>query len=237
MNITLSTNSLLANTFFGSKNTASAGSFLSSNALGDWGLMRSGVYTKMLKSYYEKVNGTDTDSKTGTNSYQSEIAGKLDALQSNSSTNVLSSVKSNSTELSKAADKLKETKYDTVNRDDLYQSVKSLTDSYNTVLSSTAKSDLTSITQSAEWMKNDVKASQSLLKKVGITIGSDNRLSVDKEAFASADLSDIKSLFEGNSSWASRLSQRATGLANLAANQMTFASGKSLYNNAGLLGW
>lgn len=52
MNISM--NSMIANTLFGSKSSISAGSFLSASNFGDLSLMRSGVYTKMLKSYYAK---------------------------------------------------------------------------------------------------------------------------------------------------------------------------------------
>ena len=67
MNISM--NSMIANTLFGSKSSISAGSFLSASNFGDLSLMRSGVYTKMLKSYYAKqTSSTDKTSSSGKNS-------------------------------------------------------------------------------------------------------------------------------------------------------------------------
>ena len=45
-------NNSLADSLFGSRNSIWSGSFFSASNLGDLGLMKSGVYTKMLKSYY-----------------------------------------------------------------------------------------------------------------------------------------------------------------------------------------
>ena len=88
MNISM--NSMIANTLFGSKSSISAGSFLSASNFGDLSLMRSGVYTKMLKSYYAKqTSSTDKTSSSGKNSssedYLNTINDKISKLKTSTS--------------------------------------------------------------------------------------------------------------------------------------------------------
>lgn len=235
-------NSTIANTLFGNKNSVSSGSFLSASSLGDWGLMRSGVYTKMLKSYYEKTGETSKTTKSSSweekwkTDYDSEMADKIGNLQNSTANTVLSGVKSTAKTMQTAADKVSSMDFETSTRDELYSAVKSLTDSYNAVLESTKKTDLVSLSQSMTWMVNDTKTREGQLEKLGISIDGDNKLSVDKDVFSKADLSDIKSMLEGSSGYAARLSQKAAGLANLAANQMAYNSGQTLYSSSGILG-
>lgn len=49
-----------------------------------------------------------------------------------------------------------------------------------------------------------------LLTKAGITIGSDNKLTVDEETFKKADMSTIKTLFHDSNSLAYNVSARAS---------------------------
>lgn len=233
----ITNNSTLVNALFGDKNSVSSGSFLSSSSLGDWGLMRSGVYTKMLKSYYAKMNASSSDTgKTEKNEYESQLDSKLESLQNSTSDTALSNIKSAAGSMKTAAQTLADMDFETESRDKLYEGVKKLADTYNTVLASTAKSGLTSISQSVTWMVNDVKAHETQFEKIGIRIGSDNQLTIDKDKFSEAGLNDIRSLLEGNSGFASKLSQRASGLANLAANQISYNSGKTFYSSSGILG-
>ena len=53
-------------------------------------------------------------------------------------------------------------------------------------------------------------ANENLLAKVGITVGEDNSLSVDEKKFKSADMTTVKSLFNGNQSYAYRVSAQAS---------------------------
>lgn len=237
-------NNSLADSLFGSKNSIWSGSFFSASNLGDLGLMRSGVYTKMLKSYYEKV-GNDKETKTKTNSSDSPVWDndrkkfitpevKVDA-KAEEAKKALSSVKSSSKSLSTDASALANMDFDTSSRDEIYDAVKKMADSYNAVVDSAKKSSLTSISKSVTWMTDDTKARAKQLEKLGITIGTDNKLTVDKDKFAEANLTDIKSLFKGSGGLADRHAQRANGLVNLASNQMLMDSGRSLYSSTGVL--
>ncbi len=243
-------NNSLANSLFGSRNSIWSGSFLSASNLGDLGLMKSGVYTKMLKSYYEKV-GSDTETKTESSSSTSssntsstwddvrkkyitpEVTVDPKAVEAEKA---LSNIKSTSKNLSKDASALANMDFDSSSRDEIYDAVKKMADSYNAVVEGSKKSSLpSSITKSVSWMMDDTKSNTKQLERMGITIGEDNKINIDKDKFAQANLSDIKAFFGGSGSFADRNAQRANGFVNLASNQMMMNIGKSFYSSTGVL--
>ena len=239
MNVSM--NSMIANTLFGSKSSISAGSFLSASNFGDLSLMRNGVYTKMLKSYYAKQTySTDKTSSSGKNSssedYLNTINDKLSKLKTTTSDEALSSIKSGADQMKKAADAVAEIDYDKASGDAVYSKVKDLVNTYNSLVTKTGKSDLVSISQSRTWMVNDTKAREAQWNKIGITIGDDQTLTIDEKKFKEASTSDIKNFLSGASGYASRLSTKANGFYRLASNQLTLNSGSSLYNKYGVLG-
>lgn len=239
MNVSM--NSMIANTLFGSKSSISAGSFLSASNFGDLSLMRSGVYTKMLKSYYAKqTSSTDKTSSSGKNSssedYLNTINDKISKLKTSTSDEALSNIKSEADQMKKAADAVTAIDYDKTSGDVVYSKVKDLVNTYNSLAKQTGKSDLVSISQSRTWMVNDTKAHEAQWNKIGITIGDDQTLTIDEKKFKEASTSDIKNFLSGASGYASRLSTKANGFYQLASNQLTLNSGTSLYNKYGLLG-
>ena len=239
MNVSM--NSMIANTLFGSKSSISAGSFLSASNFGDLSLMRSGVYTKMLKSYYAKqTSSTDKTSSSGKNSssedYLNTINDKISKLKTSTSDEALSSIKSEADQMKKAADAVTAIDYDKTSGDVVYSKVKDLVNTYNALAKQTGKSDLVSISQSRTWMVNDTKAHEAQWNKIGITMEDDQTLTIDEKKFKEASTSDIKNFLSGASGYASRLSTKANGFYQLASNQLTLNSGTSLYNKYGLLG-
>ncbi len=236
--------SSMANTLFGTKSSIRSGNFLSASSLGDWGMMRSGVYTRMLRSYYDKYgvdtsnasNKTDKKDKTETNAYETDISTKLESLQGSTTNTILSDVKSAAGALDTSAKAVADLDYDKSSREDMYASVKKMADSYNAVIKSVDKSDVVSVTQSTSWMKADTKALQSELKEIGITVGADGQISVNEETFKKAELDSIKELMEGSTGYASKIAQKASGIQTLATNQMAYNSGQTFYSASGILG-
>ncbi|HBZ63984.1 MAG TPA: hypothetical protein DEO89_05150, partial [Lachnospiraceae bacterium] len=165
MNVSM--NSMIANTLFGSKSSISSGSFLSASNFGDLSLMRNGVYTKMLKSYYAKqtssTDKTSSSSKTNSSSedYLNTINDKLSKLKTTTSDEALSSIKSGADQMKKAADAVTAIDYDKASGDAVYSKVKDLVNTYNSLVKQTGKSDLVSISQSRTWMLNDTKAHEA----------------------------------------------------------------------------
>ena len=77
------------------------------------------------------------------------------------------------------------------------------------------------------------KANKNLLSKVGITVGSDNKLTVDEDKFKSADMTTVKSLFTGRGSFGKMTSTSATSSYSSAVSQLAKLSSSSTYSNMG----
>ena len=234
-------NNMMADALFGSSNSYGGGSFLSASNFGDLSLIKSGVYKKMLRSYSEKVVGDSSDSGSKDKYvFKNSVSEKMEQLSKPKSTTenadnkALSTIKSDSNNLEKAANELMGKDFDASTRDELYTAAKSFVTSYNSLLTSSAKTDNVSLSKSVTWMKNDVKAHEKMLGKIGITIGKDGALSIDEEKFKSAKLSDIRTEMSGSASIVGKTAQRATGLYNLAANQISTNIGNSLYTSSGI---
>ena len=89
-------------------------------------------------------------------------------------------------------------------------------------------------------MKRMTGIMKNSLEKVGITIGSDNRLSLNEETFKNADFNKVKSLFNGGSSYAGIVSTSASRIAaTSSARTDSYANvlyGNGLHGNTGLYG-
>lgn len=190
-----------------------------SSILGDYYSIQNGSYLKMAKKYYAKKASTDSSSKT--NSTTTVDKDKLDAINKLSGTSTSASG-SKKTETMKLADKAvssvgdmldsklynkvsvkdsdgNETKeYD---REAILKGLKNFVSDYNSVVRSTAKSANSSTIAAAEKMTNQTDIYGSALEKIGVTIGKDNTLTIDEDAFNKADMTDVKSLFTGSVSF------------------------------------
>ena len=70
------------------------------------------------------------------------------------------------------------------------------------------------------------------LSKVGINVGTDGKLSVNEDKFMDTDMNQVKSLFNGSSSYAGMITSYASKIANQANSQLSLARG-SLYGSNG----
>ncbi len=241
-------NSTMADTLFGNSTSIGSGSFLSASNFGDLAMMRSGVYGKLMKSYVSQItedadiSETSEGKKTNADAFKNSVSEKMQQLRSpktaaaeSESNKALSDIKSASKNLETAANDLMEIDFETSTRDEVYDAVKKFVSSYNSVVQSAAKTDNVSVTKSVQWMTDDMKAHEKMLAKVGISVGKDGTLSLDEEKFKAANQSDIEFELGKNSSIVSKSAYRATGLYNLAANQISFGSGNSFYSSSGVL--
>jgi len=169
--------------------------------------------SKVLRSYYQ---GVASGKYTGTTSTTQNTA---------SSQSSLKTLKSASSELSTKAASLsskgnksvfktdREGNYD---MDAIADAVQGFVDSYNSTRAAVVKTTDSRSIQTAVSMINGSKANESMLNKVGITIGSNNNLSLDTEKLKSADMSDIKSLFSGTGSYAYGVAKQASQISSYA---------------------
>ena len=105
--------------------------------------------------------------------------------------------------------------------------VKDFVKSYNSMIDSAGESKSDNVARIAKNLTNYTKINEKVLKSVGITIGSDNKLSVNEDTLGKASISEVQDLFKGSSSFAGRVSAYATSLYTTAvANESSLYSGK-----------
>ena len=237
---------------FQSMSSSSGGGMSNLNFLSDYASIKNGSYGKLMKAYYGKSNVTSTNStstaKTATNKKSistssdtaktlSDIEKSADTLKESADALLAKGSKSVFTKKSVTTkDELgfnKTTKeYDT---DAIYKAVSAFADSYNSLIDKAGDSNTASITRKADSLLSLTQANKSLLSKVGITIGSDNKLSIDEKAFKEADMNTAKSLFSGTGSYAYQVSAQASMIdyaANTESTRANTYTGFGTYSSA-----
>ena len=208
------------------------------NSLSSLSQIKSGSYGKLVKSYYSK--------------YDSEGNLKSDASKrSKADTSNLSEIRNDTSDLSKATDKLLSKGRDSVwnqvettddegnvtkdyDKDAIYNAVNSFVKSYNELVDSGQKSENTGIlTQVAAMVTTSAKAAQTL-GKAGITIDSDNHLNVDEDFLKNkANMTYVKDLFNGTGSYAYQIATKSSMANSYASNELANITGRKSYTSTG----
>ncbi len=194
------------------------------NFLSDYASIKNGSYAKLMKAYYGKNNNDAVSSvaeKTKTTDRVSDSA------------KTLAKVQTSTDSLKESADALLKTGSKSVFKDvteDAYKAVSAFVKDYNSVLDATQDVNSTSVLRRTLILTKETSNNEKLLSQVGITIGKDNSLSIDKEAFMKADAATVKSLFQGTGSYAYRVSAQSS-LINFAADRE--AASASSYTSSG----
>ncbi len=208
---------------------SSGGGMGNLNFLSDYASIKNGSYGKLMKAYYNTKTSSEVDS----------LVNKTSNSTSTDTTKTLAKVQNNTDSLKESADALLKTGKKSVFEgkevnEDVYKAVSKFVDSYNSVISSTKDANSSSITNRTNNLINSTKNNSDLLSDIGITVGSDNTLSIDKEAFMKADFTTVKGLFNGNSSYAYRISAQASMINFVANNEAVKANTYNFtgaYNN------
>lgn len=228
------------NTLFSglSNGSRSSNSGLLGINIADYSAIRTGSYFKLMKAYY---GGNDSASKiVETNKKTSTSTAKDD-------TKTLAKIEDAAEELKSASDalldKTKKSVFNKVtttdakgntttdyDKDAIYKKVSAFVDSYNNLLKKSEDSNTNGILNAVSSMVRTTDSNEKLLSKVGITVGVDNKLSIDEETFKKADMSLVKSLFNGNGSYGYQVSAKAS-LADYYAERE--ASKGNTYGNKG----
>ncbi len=214
---------------FSGLNTASKNSSGSLSFLTDYALIKSGSYGKLMKAYYaEKGNRSESKQimkQTGTNALSKDDA------------KTLTKVKGATDSLKDSADKLlakgSKSLFEQEDAEQIYSAVDEFVKDYNSVLDTMDSVNSTSILGRAKNMVQNTAVNSKLLEKVGITINENNSLSLDKETFLKADVNSVKNLFNGNGSFAYRVSVHSS-MMNYAAEQESEKA--ATYTSAGAFG-
>lgn len=200
----------------------------------DYASIRSGAYHKLLSAYYEdgksikgvtdSISTSKDDAKTLTQ-IESAAEGMKDSADKLLTTGKQSLFNEVTT---KGEDGKTTTGYDT---DAIYKAVNDFVDDYNTLVDKAADSNSTNILRAAKTMVNYSKVNQKLLAAVGITIGAENKLSIDEKTFKEADMKKVKSLFQERGSYGYQIMTQASMIDTYAKNE---ASKANTYGKSGM---
>ncbi|MCR4781138.1 MAG: hypothetical protein K5851_00105 [Lachnospiraceae bacterium] len=194
----------------------------------DYSSIKNGSYGKLVKAYYEKIDSANEEEKKTAKSISDKIdyvntldSKKLDSNAKNaasdakalaSAANSLTSNKGNAlftkTNVTGSDGKM-DYNYD---MEKIYGSISSFVEAYNKVLDQTDKVDSETMDRAISSMLNTTRINSKALTEIGVNINSDSKLSIDKSTFLNADVSAIKKLFNGSSSYASVISKQADSI-------------------------
>lgn len=215
--MSLSINTLLN----GFGNTSSNSSYTSGlySSLSEYSTIRTGAYKKLLNSYYSKTQSTKA-SQTGTN-YQVKGNSTVEKKQ-------LTEVKDAADSLYSSAAKLTDTsstkslfKNAQSVTGEISSAVKNFVNDYNSLVEEAADTSNSKVTGKVSFMTSQTNAHKSSLENIGITINDDKTLTVDEKKLNSADVNDVKKLFNGSSSMAYQTFVRASSISSAAENAST----------------
>lgn len=202
-------------------------------SLGEYGLIRSGAYKKVVKSYY------GSSKKSGILSAEEKNANKIAANGYMTVKTQANNLKTSLTSITSKLDEVFTTKEvdgkATFDSEKALKSVKDFVTKYNELIDTVADSDDNTILRNGVWMTGEVAAYSKALSEVGISVGSDNKLSIDETDFAKADVDNLKTLFSNKPySFAGSLISKATTIASqstLSALRLT-RTGGSIYTKS-----
>lgn len=217
-------------------NSNVTGGFGTSDLLGinysDYASIKTGGYYKLLKSYYE----SDVEKPAFSTSTSKDSAKKLakiedsaeklkkdtEALLETGSKSVFKKV------TKKNEDGTTSTEYD---KDAIYKAVKNFVEDYNGLVDELDDANTTNLIRTAKSMLTYVNSNSNSLGKLGITIGTDYRLSIEEEAFKKADMETVKSMFHSTGAFGYQISARASMIHYYAENE---ASKSNTYKENGM---
>ena len=194
--------------------------------LADYASIKNGSYRKLLAANYAK-----TQEEEGTSSSTSGVKDTKQTLTS------ISDAASDLKDSISAVSSLFKTEKDESGRnvvnydeDKMYKALKDFVNSYNSLLDSTGNAETTTLLRTATSLVSYTKANEKALESIGITIGSDNKLSINEDKFKEASKASVQSLFQSTGGYAYQIDAKASNLINNAdslAKKAQSSSGSS----------
>lgn len=232
----------MCNTLFSSLNNNSTSSVSGLSALySDYSMIRSGSYQKLLRAYYEqdsskasKVEDTVSNKTASTENKKMALV-KSDALDLEESAGALTVTGKESLfekrEISTEDEEGNKTTVVDYDRDAIEKAVTTFVNDYNALVDTGSSSASTTMLNKSLQMSKLTASNVNKLAEVGINVTLGNKLSVDKDTLASADVDKLKDLFQGKNSYASKVADKAAEMAETAKLEATKSS--SLYTSSG----
>ena len=195
------------------KTSESSGGGLT-NLATEFNSIRSGSYGKLLSAYYKKMNSGDSATQ---------------AIQKENENRKL--VGGNASSLKSAAKTLSKMNFAEASEEDSLKAIKDFVSSYNSVIDTADDVNSKSILRNAVWMTNITQKSSGLLNELGISVGKDNKLTLDETKWANANTSTKTALFNGRQGFAEKMIYKANQMTNSSAEKASFTA--SAYKDHG----
>ncbi|MBP1577684.1 MAG: hypothetical protein J6C75_04295 [Oscillospiraceae bacterium] len=173
--------------------------------------MKSGAYSKLINKYYSQMNAKDTSAQA-----LAVDNARKSAVELNSAANSISRTSLYKTD---SAD----------NRKKILDAAKQFVSAYNQSMTDVAEVDDVKMLQKGVSVVSMTAAVSGSLGRVGITIGEDNKLTIDEKKFSEASMGQLEAVFSGNNSYTNRIAQKAVMIANNASVSGYTANGSYNY--------
>ena len=169
--------------------------------------IKKGSYGRLLKNYY-KQSKADAKAQVGdTDAKLTDIRVSADRLEFKADVLNNSKLWEGQTVTGNGR-----TTEELANSDKALAAVKDFVGAYNNMIEAAGDSETKSVLRKTGWMANMTRENRNLLNEAGIKVGSDDKLTLNEDAFRKANVSTLKELFYGNDSYASRVSAKAAGI-------------------------
>ena len=110
--------------------------------------------------------------------------------------------------LYKSIEKLGNMSIDNDNKKNIFDALSGFVENYNDLMKNALKSENSNVINQADYLRNLINNNKSTFDKMGITVNSDNTLSIDEKKFNDADMSSVRSMFEGAYSLSEKMTDR-----------------------------
>lgn len=185
--------------------------------LGDWAMIKSGSYGKLMKAYYAQEKAGKTSSGDSPQK-MTLMAGDSSAMEKSARNLMKDSLWEKKTFKEKDEKTGEETTKEDYDWKSIAKAVKSFIDDYNGVVEKAGEANSKEVLRNAVMMTKTTAVSERLLAKAGITVGKGNKLELDEDELKKADISTLKTLFTGHNSYASKMQYRANALISAASS-------------------
>ena len=191
--------------------------------------IKNGSYSKLLKQYYKKLDAESKAENEDSDTTLSKVKASFNSLaKSAKALNDSSLYAEGDYEVTSASGEKTKSKY---NYDAIYDKLNSFVDSYNSAIKAGASSDTKSINAKTLNTIFATTTNSSLLSNIGVTADKDGYLSIDRDKFNSASISTLKSLFNGQGTYADTVASKANLTAGIAEQKLGGA--KTTYSSSG----
>ena len=192
--------------------------------LSDYASIKNGSYGKLLKAYYAESSTTTSEIESSSNVTNTQYSYQKKETEKQNLSDIQTAAGKVSTSATALMERGGKSVFKNSDMEEIYSAVSAFTKDYNTLLDKVEDTTSKELLNVAEKLTDVMEGYESQLKDLGITIGEDNKLTIDKKTFLNADTEAVKELFNGQSSLSYLVATRATSLSNTAYSQSNSSS-------------